>query len=194
VDPATADGSHALKRQNNRHALGFSGGIGPGSGFSYRHYLGDTMLQGTLFTMITEKGDSATVWGGLSFAHYLLVWHDAKSGGWMPSTSGLRVVGGGSYLFNKSISGEKETPIDPNCIPDPKVGKVCQIKEEPQTSTYHLAAGGLGIGFEFGAIMRPGFSFTVDLMLTAIMLKDGNAKWKLDRVWPLPSVALMYSW
>jgi hypothetical protein len=58
------------------------------------------------------------------------------------------------------------------------------------TTTTEITSGlGAGIGFEFGAITRHGFSFSLDLMLTATWDNDGFA-WLV----PIPYGAVMYSW
>jgi hypothetical protein len=175
-----ADAGQSVEEQTNRNGVGFALGMHSGFGFAYRRYMGNTMLQGALFAMVTNRGDDATVWGGLSVAQYLLAWH----------ASALRLVGGASYLYDRTTSTEfLDVPNDPTCVNTntqscPSTSKDVQVF----TKTKFVSAG-VGIGFEFGAIMRPGFSLSLDLVLTAMFSQDG-----LEQIWPLPALTMIYSW
>ncbi|MCB9738061.1 MAG: hypothetical protein H6747_02260 [Deltaproteobacteria bacterium] len=183
-------GGHRVQEQTNRHALGISGGLAPGSGFAYRRYIGNTMLQGVLFAMITNRGKDATVWGGLSAAQYLLVWHEDRRASVLPDTSALRLVGGVSYLYDRTTDTFfDDLKVNPNCVDTATQSCARSTKEVNEISKTHWISAGIGIGFEFGAIMRPGFSVSLDLALTAMFDQNG-----LQQLWPLPALALMYSW
>ena len=184
VAPSTQDGRR-IRQQNNRHGLGLSLGMSPGFGFAYRNYFGNTVVQASLFAAVLDRGDNATVWVGVQIARYLLVWQQARRTSLLPRTSALRLVGGGSYLYNRS----KDTILAdaPGCVPVSGVN--CPTVETDRVNKLQMASLGAGIGFEFGAIMRPGVSFAIDLQLTALF--DAGS---FIQLWPLPSVALMYSW
>ncbi|MCO4761015.1 MAG: hypothetical protein KC502_05890 [Myxococcales bacterium] len=189
VAPTTQMGRQ-IRKQNNKHGLGVSLGMSSGSGVAYRHYMGNTMLQASVFATVTDRGDSAVLWFGAQFARYLLVWHERRRTSVLPSTSALRLVGGASYLYASSKEVQRQNvKLDPNC--QGVVGQNCpsEFKDVTTKDQTHRASVGAGIGFEFGAIMRPGFSVALDLQLTALF--DGG---KFDELWPLPSAALMYSW
>jgi hypothetical protein len=187
---APIQGGSIVREQNNLHALGISGGFAPGSGFAYRRYFDNTMLQGVLFAMITNRGKDATVWGGLSAAQYLLVWHEDRRASVLPDTSALRLVGGVSYLYDRaSDTFIDDVKVNPNCVDTRSQDCARPPQEVSEVSTTHWFSAGLGIGFEFGAIMTPGFSVSLDLALTAMFDQNG-----LQQIWPLPAIALMYSW
>ncbi len=179
-----------ITRQDNEHGLGLSGGWAPGSGFAYRRFFGKTSLQATLFAMVTERGADATVFAGLSATHYLIVWHRYDRPGLLPGTSALRITGAGSYLYRKS-SEEKTTKrnLDPTCVDLSNNPCKKEVIKETVNSTKWDAFVGAGVGFEFGAVMRPGFSMSLDLMLTAMFDDKG-----LDDILPVPALGLLYNW
>lgn len=181
---------YQVKEQNNRHALGVTGGLSTGSGFAYRRYVGNTMLQGSLWAMILDRGDNTTVWGGFTAARYLLVWNEDRRASVLPDTSALRLVGSASYLYNRSTTEQFDVvSTDPTCRTTRSFDCPSTTKVTDKVERLHTISMGAGIGFEFGAIMRPGFSVSLDLQLTAIFDQKG-----LSQIWPLPSIALMYSW
>ena len=184
VAPSTQQGRR-IRQQNNRHGLGLSLGMSPGFGFAYRNYFGNTVVQASVFAAVLDRGDNATVWVGVQIARYLLVWQQTRRTSLLPRTSALRLVGGGSYLYNRS----KDTvEVDkPGCTSTAR--NSCTTVEMDKINKQQIASLGAGIGFEFGAIMRPGVSFAIDLQLTALF--DAGS---FIQLWPLPSVALMYSW
>jgi len=159
--------------------------MSPGFGFAYRNYFGNTMVQASLFAAILDRGDNATVWAGVQVARYLLVWEQTRRTSILPRTSALRLVGGGSYLYNAST--DVDFQAKPGCVPVSGVN--CPMVSTESVDKTQIASLGAGIGFEFGAIMRPGISFTIDLQLTAFF-DEGS----FIQLWPLPSVAIMYSW
>ena len=175
-----------------RHGLGLSAGMAPGSGFAYRHYLDPvTSLRLAGLLMITDGGDTANHWIGLSGARYLKTWHRRRARGLLPDTSALRVIVGGSYLYQRTPK-VTQVPVDPNCK-QTKAGGSCVMKEVRVGQTTQTIATGAGLGFEFGGIDRPGFSLSLDVMLTAL-IDDQTGKLKLRQLWPLPSAALMWNW
>ena len=161
---------HRQVLQKNSHALGFSGGVAGATGFCYRHYLGNTFLQANILPVFLNRGDYLMLMGGLTAGRYLIMWHAPSMGSFIPSTSALRAVA--------SVTGSlsRDTTIDPDS------GKSVTTREEART------IGG-GIGFEFGALMRHGFSVSFDLMLTAWWDEKG-----FDSLLPLPSGAIVYNW
>lgn len=178
--PASSDGPSS---QSNIHGLGFSGGFTTGSGFSYRRYFGDTAAQLNGIAIVSDYGNDALVFGGLSVIQYLMIWHQANSRGLLPSVTALRLVGGATYFYSRQTNFDS--------VPDPSCGinDFCTWISEETVSTDRLFGLGAGIGFEFGAIMHPGFSVNLDLMLTAAFDEAG-----LSFILPLPTAGLMYSW
>jgi hypothetical protein len=176
--------------QQNHHGLGVTGGLAPGSGFSYRRFFGRTSVQATVFAMVTNRGDDATVFGGLSATRYLLVWHEFNRPGILPDTSALRLTGGAGYLYRKSTRVKTTSkPIDPTC--KDKLNNPCDVEVSMSTvsnNTWDIFVGS-GIGFEFGAVMRPGFSLSLDVQLTAMFDSKG-----LYEILPMPALGLMYNW
>ena len=171
--------------QSNVHGIGLTLSFSTGAGFGYRRQWGPTSVQLSAFGVVTERGDSTVLSGGALVAHRLHVWHGA-SRSILPATSALRVLGGLSYFMNRSVS----TQFVPNGIalegvPCTTIGG-CSATV---TSTSSYVNGGVGMGFEFGAIDRPGVSMTLDVVLTAA-LKDGT----FDFLLPLPQLAVLYNW
>lgn len=179
-----------VTQQNNRFGLGLTGSWAHGSGFSFRTFFGRTSIQGTFFAMVTERGQDATVFAGLSATRYLLVWHEFNRPGLLPDTSALRLTGGASYLHRKSLDrNTTSVKIDSTC--SDTLGNPCSVtqKIEETASNKWDAFFGVGIGFEFGAVMRPGFSLSLDLVLTAMVDRQG-----LYEILPVPAIGLMYNW
>lgn len=172
--PAKPDAPAA--QQNNVHGIGVAGSFTTGSGLTYRRYFGNTSVQATLLAIITDRGDEAVAFVGASAVQYLLVWHSPGSRGLLPSTTALRVVGGAHYYLRRWI---EDTGTFSNNIFVPKL-------ERKSDSSVNL---GVGLGFEFGGIVRSGFSLSTDLVLTAAIDEKG-----LDYILPLPQAALVYSW
>lgn len=163
-------------QQNNVHGIGVAGSFTTGSGLTYRRYFGNTSVQATVLAIITDRGDDAVAFVGASAVQYLLVWHSPGSRGLLPSTTALRVVGGAHYYLKRWI---EDTGTFSNNIFVPKL-------ERKSDSSVNL---GVGLGFEFGGIVRSGFSLSTDLVLTAAIDEKG-----LDYILPLPQAALVYSW
>jgi hypothetical protein len=164
-------------QQNNVHGIGVAGSFTTGSGLTYRRYFGNTSVQATLLAIITDRGDDAVAFVGASAVQYLLVWHSPGSRGLLPSTTALRVVGGAHYYLKRWI--EDTGTFSANGIFTPKL-------ERKSDSSLNVGAG---LGFEFGGIVRSGFSLSTDLVLTAAIDEQG-----LDYILPLPQAALVYSW
>ncbi len=176
--------------QRNVHGLGVAGGAATGAGFAYRRYVGKGSVQGAVWAMVLDRGEDASVFGGLTYAHYLLVWHDDRRMSILPDTSALRLSVSGSYLFQRSTKTSTEfVQEDPLCVPSRNFPCKGLSSVAKRSSLDHTISLGVGIGFEFGAIMRPGLSVALDLQLTAMIDQAG-----LQRLWPLPTLAVMYSW
>lgn len=172
------------------HGLGFGASFTSGAGFSYRRYFGDSSLQLNAFGYASDRGDNALLFGGLAWSKYLFVWSQA-SGRILPSTSALRLVVAGSWFHYRETINEFDVfapcnvNIDPTCVSRPS-GNGNQTTVD---KTDWLGVGA-GVGFEFGAIMQPGFSLSLDLLLTAAFDKVGVPLFIL----PLPAGSLIYSW
>lgn len=181
----------APRVQANRHALGLSGGFTTGSGFAYRRYFGNTFVQLSGVAFVYDRGDQSMVLAGLSAAHYLVLWHRGATRGIIPNTTALRLVGGASFYQNRSSTQITNwINDDPTCnasLPPYNCSQHFQASTKKDRTS--LVGAGLGIGFEFGAIMRPGFALSLDLMLTAAFDSQG-----LSFLLPLPAMALVYNW
>ncbi len=178
---------HEQQVQRNSHALGLCGGYPGASGFAYRRYIGDTFIQGNLLPLVADRGDFLAVMIGVTVGHYLAVWERPRSLSLMPSTTALRVVANASTFFSRDATfsevADAATCVGVDC------GGTGSSTTSTTTTTDITSGLGAGIGFEFGAITRHGFSFSLDLMLTATWDNDGFA-WLV----PIPYGAVMYSW
>ncbi len=190
VDPAgePTPAEAMTRKQANRHAIGLTGGFTTGSGFAYRRYFDNTVLQLSGVAFVSDRGDQSMVLAGLSVAQYVVIWHRGATRGIIPNSTALRVVGGASFYQNRSSTQVTNFITDPACI-----GRSSNCGTIEQTSVKKdrtsLVGVGAGIGFEFGALMRPGFSLSLDLLLTAAFDEQG-----LSFLLPLPQMALMYNW
>ena len=161
-------------KQVNVHGLGVAGSFATGTGLTYRRYWDNTVLQVAALGIATDRGENTLAFVGASVGQYLFVWGGrGVSAGVLPSTTALRVVGGGQWYERRS----KDTVLLPSG----------QTRDE-RTRQRDLSAG-VGIGFEFGGLVRTGFSLSIDLLLTATW-RNGQ----LESVLPLPQSALVYSW
>jgi hypothetical protein len=177
---------HQLTLQQNSQALGISGGYPGASGFVYRKYFGNSFLQINLLPLVANRGGFLAVMMGATYGQYLLVWQRQNSMSLMPTTTALRAVAGTSTYFSRD-DGETDTSSPSDVIGSPpKTTATTTTTTSKIKNTTGLSAG---IGFEFGAIMRSGFSFSVDLMLTATWDNDG-----FEQLVPLPFGAVVYSW
>lgn len=155
---------HKQQIQNNTHALGLSFGGAGATGFAYRHYLGNNFIQVSLLPLVAEQGDYLALLGGLQIAHYLLVWNNTTARKLMPTTTALRATAGVStFLLTQ--------------------------KEDGGSRSEKTLAAQAGVGFEMGAVMRPGFSISFDVMLTSTW-----EDMEFDSLLPMPYGAVMYSW
>lgn len=155
---------HKQKLQNNTHALGLTFGVAGATGFAYRYYLGNYYVQASVLPLVADQGDYLAMLTAVQFAHYLLVWNNTTAGKMLPTTTALRVSLGGSAFW---LTEKKDA-----------------ISHQENT----LAAQ-FGFGFEMGAVMRPGFSISFDVLLTSIW-ENGE----FDSLIPMPYGAVMYSW
>ncbi len=160
---------HKQQLQTNTHALGFTGGWAGATGFCYRHYLQNTFLQLNALPVMANRGDFLMLMGGLTVGHYLIVWNSPSMGTIIPSTTALRAVA----TLTASLS--RDTTTDAKGV-------------ATTTSDAKRSLGG-GVGFEFGALMRNGFSISFDLMFTALWDDKG-----FDSLLPLPYGAIVYNW
>lgn len=161
-------------KQVNVHGLGVAGSFATGTGLAYRRYWDSTVLQVAALGIATDRGENTLAFVGASVGQYLFIWGGrGVSAGMLPSTTALRVVGGGQWYERRS----KDLVLTTNG----------QTREE-RTKQRDLSAG-VGIGFEFGGLVRTGFSLSIDLLLTATW-RNGQ----LESVLPLPQSALVYSW
>lgn len=177
---------HEQQVQRNSHALGLCGGYPGASGFAYRKYLGDTYVQANILPLVADRGDFLAMMFGISVGHYLVMWQRNNSLSLMPTTTALRVVGIASTFFSRDATFSDAVSAAP-CV-----GTDCTGTTTTKTTTAkteNTTGIGAGIGFEFGAIMRHGFSFSLDLMLTATW-DDAGFDWLV----PIPYGAVMYSW
>ncbi len=164
-------------QQTNVHGIGVAGSFATGSGLTYRRYFGNTSVQASFLAIITERGDDAVAFVGASAVQYLLVWYSPGARGLLPSSTALRLVGGAHYYLRRWTESSESMSAN----------NVWTIREEKRRdSSVNIGAG---LGFEFGAIVRSGFSLSTDLVLTAAIDDQG-----LDYILPLPQAALVYSW
>lgn len=179
--------------QNNVHGLGFSASYSSGSGFTYRRYFGDTAVQFAGLAVIQNRGDDAWILAGIGATQYLLVWHQPNSRGLLPAVTALRLTGGTS-VFHDATSTQNFVPVKEACA-DPFDLVACPVDAVPTTTKQTMANLGVGIGFEFGGVMRSGFSLSLDLLLTAAFkLTATDSRRGLAFIYPLPQMALIYNW
>jgi hypothetical protein len=164
-------------QQTNVHGIGVAGSFATGSGLTYRRYFGNTSIQASFLAIITERGDDAVACIGASAVQYLLVWYSPGARGLLPSSTALRLVGGAHYYLRRWQ--EDSSFMSANNV-------FTWRTEQKRDSSINIGAG---LGFEFGAIVRSGFSLSTDLVLTAAIDEQG-----LDYILPLPQAALVYSW
>lgn len=166
------------------HGLGFAGSFSYGSGFTYRRYFGESSLQVSGFGWVANRGDDALVFGGLAFAHRLYQW-SAPSTSLLPATSALRFVASTTWFqFRQTLT---DVTFASECTAQGCITGSTSTNRVDNTRLFGIAAG---IGFEFGAIQQPGFSVTLDLLLTAAFDRVAVPKFIL----PLPAGSLVYSW
>ncbi len=172
---------HQMQLQKNSHGLGLTGGYGGANGFAYRKYIGNNFVQISALPLMADRGDFLALMFGASFGRYLIVWHRQRSASLMPTTTALRAVGLASTWFSRDASSFVDAApcAGVNCTSTP-------AQEAKVENTTTLAAG---VGFEFGGVLRNGFSLSVDLLLTSVWDEEG-----FDMLVPLPYGALVYSW
>jgi hypothetical protein len=162
--------------QVNVHGIGVAGSFATGTGLTYRRYFGNTSVQASCLAVITDRGSEALAFVGASLVQYVLIWHTPNARGLMPSTTALRLTGGAHYYLRKTTTT--------NFTFSQGIGT-------PNTSTTRESSVnlGAGLGAEFGGIVAPGFSLSLDLLLVAAIDQQG-----LSYILPLPQSALVYSW
>ncbi len=169
----------------NVNGLGATLSFSTGAGFAYRRQWGATSLQLSAFGYVTDRGNSTLVSVGALIAQRLHVWHGA-SRGLLPAISALRVLGGVGYFLKRDVS-VVSVPLGSSIGDAPCYSTAgCSASVTTNSGWFN---GGAGIGFEFGAIDRPGISMTLDAVLTAAF-KDGAFSFFL----PLPQLAVLYNW
>ena len=170
---------------NNVHSIGVALSFSTGAGFAYRRQWGDSSLQVTAFGVVTDRGNASILSAGGLFAQRLHVWH-GQARSILPATSALRVVAGLNYFLNRNVQSQSVLLGEAiNGVTCTAPGGCSGIV----TNNSSFFNGGAGLGFEFGAIERPGISMTLDVVLTAA-LKDGAFSFLL----PLPQLAVLYNW
>ena len=167
----------------NHNGLGISFGVGGLNGIAYRRYFGNMAVQADIFPLIADSGNYVAVFGGLTFIDYLLMWNKAARSTLFPATSALRFVGSTGVWVSRNQSNNVSVP-QVNCnTPE------CQAINSRSAPSDYFAHVGLGVGFEIGAIARPGFSAAFDVQMTVMWDQIG-----FYGAYPLPSATLMYSW
>ncbi len=172
---------HKVTLQENDHSLGIAAGYPGASGFVYRMYFGNSFVQFNLLPLVQDRGDWMAIMFGATFGQYLLIWQQPSQATLLPSTTAMRFVVGASTYFSRDSGSNFEVVAPPGTVPgttpevDPKVENLTGISA--------------GIGFEFGAVKKSGFSFALDLMLTATWDDEG-----FTTLIPLPFGAIVYSW
>ena len=143
--------------------------------------------------MIQNRGEDAWVLAGVGVTQYLLVWHQPNSRGLLPAVTALRLTGATS-AFHDASSTQTFVPVKEGCS-DPLDLSRCPVKGVTTTKSETMANLGVGIGFEFGGVMRSGFSLSLDLLLTAAFKVAGtDTRRGLAFTYPLPQMALIYNW
>ncbi len=176
---------HRMRVQHNDHALGLTVGYGGTNGFAYRKYFGNTFVQANILPLVADRGDYLALMFGATVGRYLIVWNRPRTRSLMPSTTALRAVGTVATYFTRDALGV-------NDLQAPCSGVNCSSAGGSGTSDAkieNLTTAAAGIGIEFGAILRNGFSMSVDVMLTSAWDEDGFLQ-----ILPLPYAAVMYSW
>lgn len=177
---------HEQEVQKNTHGLGFSAAVNPLLGFTYRHYFGNSAVQLNFLPLLADSGNYLSLHFGAEVIDYMLVWtrgSGRNSAIMNVPTTALRLVGAAGV----SVTRDQSTNI---AVPDANCGPVCQKAIQGNHGRIdYLGSIGAGFGFEFGAIMRPGFSLALDLMMTVLWDNDG-----FYAAYPLPYGTLMYNW
>ncbi len=174
---------HQEALTRNRHGLGLTFGWAGATGFAYRHYFGNTLVEANLLPLVTDQGDWLAIMMGVSGAHYMLVWQRMR-GSVLPRTTALRAVVKATTFFSRDATVLNETPAEPNCV-----GTGCATTLSKDAKLENLTSLAGGFGFEFGAVLEPGFSMAVDMMFTVLWDEEG-----FQAVLPLPYLGVLYNW
>ena len=161
--------------QRNHYAIGITGGVGGSSGLGYRQYFGNTGIQINVLPLIYNRGDYLGIWVGGQVINYMVAWTRGHTA--------LRLVGAGSVKISRDQSANITVP-DANCA-----SVQCKAITTHKAPVDYFTSAGAGFGFEFGAVTRPGFSASIDLMMTVMWDNDG-----FYSAYPLPYGSLMYNW
>ena len=164
----------------NVHGIGLSLSFSTGAGFSYRRLWGPASVQLSTFAVITDRGNSTLLAVGGLYAYRVHTWHGAARS-MLPATSALRVLGGLNYFLNRDV---RNTTVPQGNGCNERNGCPAIV-----TTNSYFFNGGAGIGFEFGAINRPGVAMTLDVVLTG-SIRNGDFYFFL----PLPQLAVLYNW
>ena len=78
-------------------------------------------------------------------------------------------------------------PTAVNVPPLPSNGST--TAQEATVERQQIASFEVGIGFEAGSVMRPGFSAALDILLSVSRINGA-----FHSAMPMPQVALIYSW
>lgn len=189
VKPAAATGvlrGHEQDVQKNTHGLGFSAAVNPLLGFTYRRYFGNSAVQLNVLPLLADSGNYLSLHFGVEVIDYMLVWTRGGRNSALMNvpTTALRLVGAAGVSLERDQSTNISVP-DANCQT-----QVCKDAIQGNHGRIdYLGSVGAGFGFEFGAIMRPGFSLALDLMMTVLWDNDG-----FYATYPLPYGTLMYNW
>lgn len=169
---------------NNRNGLGFSVGVGGLNGLAYRRYFGGNLaLQFDVFPLVADSGNYVAVFGGLTFIDYLVMWNKAARNTLFPGTTALRLVASTGIKLSRDQSNSVDV-APANCL-----SQECKDITSQSSPMVYFAHAGAGLGVEFGAIARPGFSAAVDVQMVVMWDEQG-----FYGAYPLPNASLMYSW
>lgn len=161
--------------QKNHYAIGLTGGVGGSNGFGYRQYFGNTGIQINVLPLVANRGDYLAIYVGGQVINYMVAWTRGHTA--------LRLVGAGSVKISRDQSSNISVPAA-NCT-TPQ----CKAITTSKAPVDYFTSAGAGFGFEFGAVTRPGFSASIDLMMTVMWDNAG-----FYSAYPLPYGALMYNW
>ena len=183
--PATTHAAAVQRSQTreNSSGVGFTGSLSYGFGVAYRHLWGPMGLQVSGFGFISDRGDNTLAALGLAW-HYRVLNFNQSSSRLMPSSSALRLLLAGSYYQYKQTT----TSTMPSLT---ETGSTTSsFVTTTNIDNTRLVSVAAGLGFEFGAIQVPGFTLSVDLLLTAAFNQVGVPRFIL----PLPAGSLIYNW
>ena len=159
-----------------------------GFGFSYRVLFDRVSWQINAAPLAWDRGDNAVVSLGTAVVWYPWMAQGGRRLG-VASDTALRVALAGSvfHFAETRTSAEGEPGLDANGLPRPTTSVTTRER------TTWLNAGA-GVGFEFGAVQRPGFSVALDLLWTVTFARTPSDGFRLRQLLPLPAGTLVYHW